>query len=73
MLVGLVLNGLYGWCWADATAGPVIAGFAVREGIEAWRGDACASSVGMLLENEHDDHDVGARWPVDQRVAGSFE
>jgi hypothetical protein len=34
----------------------VIAGFAVREGIEAWRGDACATSVGMLLEEEHEDH-----------------
>jgi hypothetical protein len=29
--------------------------FAVREGAEAWRGDACATSVGMLLEDEHDD------------------
>ncbi|RWR16579.1 cobalt transporter, partial [Microbacterium enclense] len=33
----------------------VIAAFAIREGIEAWRGDACATSVGMLLEEEHDD------------------
>ena len=23
--------------------------------LEAWRGDACATSVGMLLEGEHDD------------------
>lgn len=58
VLVGLVLNSLFGWWWADAVAGLVIAGFAVREGIEAWRGDACATSVGMLLEDEHDpDHD----------------
>lgn len=56
VLVGLVLNSLLGWWWADAIAGLVIAGFAVREGIEAWRGDACATSVGMLLEDEHDDH-----------------
>jgi hypothetical protein len=27
---------------------------AVREGIEAWRGDACATSVGMLLDTGHD-------------------
>jgi divalent metal cation (Fe/Co/Zn/Cd) transporter len=53
VLVGLVLNSLFGWWWADAIAGLVIAGFAVREGIEAWRGDTCATSVGMLLdENE---------------------
>lgn len=58
VLIGLVLNSLLGWWWADAIAGLVIAGFAVREGIEAWRGDACATSVGMLLEDEHDhDHD----------------
>jgi divalent metal cation (Fe/Co/Zn/Cd) transporter len=65
VLVGLVLNSLFGWWWADAIAGLVIAGFAVREGIEAWRGDACATSVGMLLEDEHADEqherDITAR------------
>jgi len=55
VLVGLVLNSLLGWWWADAIAGLVIAGFAVREGIEAWRGDTCATSVGMLLDDDHDD------------------
>lgn len=55
VLAGLVLNSLLGWWWADAIAGFVIAVFAIREGIEAWRGDACATSVGMLLEDEHDD------------------
>ncbi|MET0811874.1 MAG: cation transporter [Microbacterium sp.] len=54
VLVGLVLNTLFGWWWADAVAGLVIAVFAVREGLEAWRGDACATSVGMLLEEEHE-------------------
>ncbi len=57
VLIGLVLNSLFGWWWADAIAGLVIAGFAIREGIEAWRGDACATSVGMLLEDEHDEDD----------------
>jgi divalent metal cation (Fe/Co/Zn/Cd) transporter len=56
VLIGLVLNSLFGWWWADAVAGLVIAAFAVREGLEAWRGDACATSVGMLLEDEHDDN-----------------
>jgi len=54
VLIGLVLNSLLGWWWADAIAGLVIAGFAIREGIEAWRGDACATSIGMILEE--DDH-----------------
>ena len=55
VLVGLIVNSLFGWWWADAIAGLVIAAFAIRESIEAWRGDACATSVGMLLEEEHDD------------------
>jgi divalent metal cation (Fe/Co/Zn/Cd) transporter len=53
VLIGLVLNSLFGWWWADAVASLVIAAFAIREGIEAWRGDACATSVGMLLDDEH--------------------
>lgn len=52
VLVGLLLNTLFGWEWADAIAGLVIAVFAVREGIEAWKGDSCATSVGMLLEGD---------------------
>ncbi len=55
VLVGLLLNSAFGWWWADALAGLVIAGFAIREGVEAWRGDACATSVGMLLDDDHDD------------------
>lgn len=62
VLTGLVLNGVFGWWWADAVAGLVIAAFAVREGREAWRGDACATSVGMILEADHEraDHDTTA-------------
>lgn len=56
VLAGLLLNTWFGWWWADAIAGLVIAGFAIREGIEAWRGDACATSVGMILEDEDANH-----------------
>jgi divalent metal cation (Fe/Co/Zn/Cd) transporter len=56
LLVGLLLNALLGWAWADAVAALVIAGFAVREGIEAWRGDACTVPVAVLTgEREPDD------------------
>jgi divalent metal cation (Fe/Co/Zn/Cd) transporter len=41
LLVGLVVNGLWGWSWADPIAALGIAAIAVREGIEAWRGDPC--------------------------------
>jgi divalent metal cation (Fe/Co/Zn/Cd) transporter len=41
LLAGLVLNSLWGWSWADPVAAIGIAAIAVREGIGAWRGDAC--------------------------------
>ena len=41
LLAGLVLNATLGWSWADPLAGLVIAAVAVREGIEAWRGENC--------------------------------
>lgn len=41
LLTGLVLNALFGWSWADGAAALVIAGIAVREGFNAWRGDPC--------------------------------
>jgi len=48
LLVGLLLNTLFGWALADSVAALVIAAFAVREGLEAWRGDACAVPVSAL-------------------------
>lgn len=41
LLVGLLVNSLFGWAWADPIAALVIAAVAVKEGREAWRGDAC--------------------------------
>ncbi|MCV7346184.1 cation transporter [Mycolicibacterium rhodesiae] len=43
LLAGLLLNALAGWWWADPIAALVIAGVATREGIQAWRGDACCA------------------------------
>jgi divalent metal cation (Fe/Co/Zn/Cd) transporter len=43
LLAGLVLNSTLGWWWADAGAALVIAGIAVRKGINAWRGDVCCT------------------------------
>ncbi|QSB23342.1 cation transporter [Curtobacterium sp. 24E2] len=48
VLVGLLLNTLFGWSWADPVAGLVVVVFAVREGLEAWRGDACKQPVAAL-------------------------
>jgi divalent metal cation (Fe/Co/Zn/Cd) transporter len=41
VLAGLVLNAVLGWSWADPVAALVIAAVAVREGVEAWRGEQC--------------------------------
>ena len=39
VFIGLVLDSLFGWWWADSVAALVVAVLAVREGLEAWRGD----------------------------------
>jgi divalent metal cation (Fe/Co/Zn/Cd) transporter len=41
LLTGLIVNSLLGWSWADPIAALGIAAIAVREGIDAWRGDPC--------------------------------
>ena len=43
LLAGLVLNSTLGWSWADPVAALGIAAIAVREGVNAWRGDPCCS------------------------------
>jgi divalent metal cation (Fe/Co/Zn/Cd) transporter len=40
-LVGVALNGLLGWWWADPVAALFIAGLIGREGREAWNGNGC--------------------------------
>jgi divalent metal cation (Fe/Co/Zn/Cd) transporter len=57
LLVGLVLNAWLGWAWADPIAGLVIAAVAIREGVEAWRGeqcDDCAIPTASSAETEAD-------------------
>lgn len=41
VLAGLILNSLFGWSWADPIAALILAGVAVNEGREAWRGETC--------------------------------
>lgn len=47
LLVGLLVNALLGWSWADPAAALIVAAVAVKEGREAWRGDACCTSGGL--------------------------
>jgi divalent metal cation (Fe/Co/Zn/Cd) transporter len=53
LLVGLAVNSLFGWSWADPIAALVIAAVAVKEGREAWRGDACCAvpPAGSMAES----------------------
>lgn len=62
LLVGLGLNSLFGWSWADPVAALVIVAVAIKEGREAWRGDACcAVPVGAHLPTtQADQAEVGA-------------
>jgi len=41
LLVGLLLNAVASWWWADPAAALAIAGVAAREGVESWRGESC--------------------------------
>jgi divalent metal cation (Fe/Co/Zn/Cd) transporter len=41
LLVGLIGNAAVGAWWLDPAVGLLIAGVAVREGLEAWRGEGC--------------------------------
>jgi divalent metal cation (Fe/Co/Zn/Cd) transporter len=49
LLLGLILNATVGWWWADPLAALGIAYLAVREGLEAWRGE----------ENNHEESRPG--------------
>jgi divalent metal cation (Fe/Co/Zn/Cd) transporter len=46
LLVGLLLNSIFGWSWADPIAAMVIAVIAVKEGLNAWKGDTCCPTPG---------------------------
>ena len=41
LLIGLVGNALVGAWWLDPVVGLLIAAVAVKEGLDAWRGDGC--------------------------------
>ncbi len=58
VLIGLLLNSLFGWSWADSAAALVVAVLAIREGIEAWRGDV--ESPLEVLDHLAEDQDEAA-------------
>jgi divalent metal cation (Fe/Co/Zn/Cd) transporter len=57
VLVGLAANAAFGLWWLDPVAALVIAGVAVREGLETWRGEGCCappvlSAAGSSCEDD---------------------
>ena len=56
LLVGLLLNGLLGWSWADPLAAIVIAVIATKEGLNAWKGDTCCPTPTTTKTGDAQDH-----------------
>lgn len=48
LLVGLAANALLGAWWLDPVVGLLIAGVAVKEGLEAWEGESCGCARSPL-------------------------
>ena len=60
LLIGLLGNAIAGAWWLDPLVGLAIAGVAVKEGIEAWRGEGCCvaspiDAAGFLDDSCADD------------------
>ncbi len=49
-LVGIGLNALLGWWWADPIAALAMTWFIAKEGLEGWRGEACGCESGCARE-----------------------
>lgn len=50
LLGGLVLNATLGWAWADPLAGLIIAAVALKEGLNAWRGEGCCGPTSAHVD-----------------------
>jgi divalent metal cation (Fe/Co/Zn/Cd) transporter len=51
LLVGLGMNALLGWWWADPVTALAIAAVAVKEGRGAWRGESCCTAPIALSDD----------------------
>jgi Co/Zn/Cd efflux system component len=69
LLAGLALNSTLGWWWADAGAALVIAVIAVREGINAWRGDICCTVPHTAAEPASETDDCCGTPPTEPKAA----
>jgi divalent metal cation (Fe/Co/Zn/Cd) transporter len=44
VFLGLAGNALFGWWWLDPIAALIVAGIAVKEGLQTWRGEGCCAA-----------------------------
>lgn len=44
VFLGLAGNALFGWWWLDPIAALLVAGIAVKEGLQTWRGEGCCAA-----------------------------
>lgn len=59
LLVGLLGNAAFGGWWLDPLVGMLIAGVAVREGLETWRGEGCCTPGGLAATLDGADGEPG--------------
>ncbi len=55
LLAGLGANTLFGLWWADPVTALLIAGVAIKDGREAWRGESCCTAPVVGGEDSCDD------------------
>jgi divalent metal cation (Fe/Co/Zn/Cd) transporter len=55
LLIGLLANAAFGAWWLDPIVALLIAGVAIKEGLEAWRGEGCACASDPLAGLREDD------------------
>jgi len=58
VFLGLAGNALLGWWWLDPIAALAIAGVAIREGRQTWRGEGCCAPGAPIPRVAGDDHCV---------------
>jgi divalent metal cation (Fe/Co/Zn/Cd) transporter len=59
VFLGLAGNALFGCWWLDPIAALLIAGVAVREGLESWRGEGCCARPALVSPAACDDECCG--------------
>ena len=52
VLAGLATNALFGWWWIDPLVGLGVAAVAVKEGIDAWRGEGCGCAASPIPDSQ---------------------